>query len=252
MSPLALLGALAIGLSLGLLGSGGSILTVPVLVFLAAQPEKLAISGSLGIVGTVAAAGAVQYAWRRLVDWRSVVYVGVPAMAGSYLGAWVSQFVSGKVQLATFATIMAVAAYRMLRSANSSDQKPGGRCRAVCLLFIGLGLGAVSGFVGVGGGFLIVPALALLGGLPMRSAIGTSLVVIAMSSFTGFVKHLHVLESIGLAIDWRLLGTFAAIGVLGSVVSQGVGARLPQAVLRRVFGVFLCVMTGVMFWETFG
>jgi uncharacterized membrane protein YfcA len=250
VTPLALLGALAIGVSLGLLGSGGSILTVPVLVFLAEQPEKLAIGGSLGIVGTVAAAGAAQYAWHRLVDWRSVLFVGFPAMAGSYLGAWVSQFVSGRIQLLTFAAIAAVAAFRMLRARDSSDRLREVPCQAVCLAFIGLGLGAVSGFVGIGGGFLIVPALVLLGGLPMRSAVGTSLVIIAMSAFTGFAKHLHLLQSDGLSIDWRLLGTFTALGVLGSVASQWLGARLPQSTLRRTFGVFLCVMTGVMFWET--
>lgn len=250
MSALALLGALAIGLALGLLGSGGSILTVPILVYLADQPEKLAIAGSLGVVGAVALAGAAQYAWRRLVDWPSVALIGLPAMAGSYLGAWVSQFVSGRVQLLSFTAIAAVAAYRMLRTGNPGDQGPGRRCAPVCLLLTGIGLGIVSGFVGVGGGFLIVPALVVLAGLPMRTAVGTSLVIIAMSSFTGFAKHLHVLPAIGLAIDWRLLGIFVTIGVLGSAVSQSLGARLPQAMLRRAFGVFLCLMTGLMVWET--
>jgi uncharacterized membrane protein YfcA len=250
VSPLALLGALAIGVSLGLLGSGGSILTVPVLLYLADQPEKLAIAGSLGIVGTVAAAGAAQSAWRRLVDWRSVVFVGLPAMAGSYLGAWISQFVTGKVQILTFAVIAGVVAYRMLRADDLSHQQRAVPCNSLCLAFIGVGLGALSGFVGVGGGFLIVPALVLLAGLPMRTAIGTSLVVIAMSSFVGFAKHLHLLASNGLGVDWTLLATFAAIGVLGSVASQALGGRLPQATLRRIFGVFLCVMTVLMFWET--
>lgn len=112
---LALLGALLIGLSLGLLGSGGSILTVPVLVYLLDQPEKIAIAGSLAIVGAISAAGSLPYARQQLIDWRSVLWFGVPGMAGTWLGAVLSQFVPGELQLALFAIVMLLAAVLMAR-----------------------------------------------------------------------------------------------------------------------------------------
>ena len=111
---LALLGALAIGLSLGLLGSGGSILTVPVLHYLVGQPEKLAIGGSLLVVGLIAAAACVPYALHRQVDWRNVAWFGLPGMAGAWLGATLAHWVPGPVQLALFAAVMLAAAWRML------------------------------------------------------------------------------------------------------------------------------------------
>ena len=111
----ALIGALAIGLSLGLLGSGGSILTVPVLHYLVGQPEKLAVGGSLLVVGSIAAAACLPYAKARQVDWPSVLWFGLPGMAGAWVGASVATWVPGPVQLATFAGVMLLAAWRMLR-----------------------------------------------------------------------------------------------------------------------------------------
>lgn len=147
-------GAIAIGLSLGLLGSGGSILTVPVLVYLLGQEEKLAIAGSLAIVAAIAAAGSLPYVRERLVDWRNVVLFGVPGMAGTYLGAWSSVFVSGTVQLAVFALVMVLAAYFMLRPRNDLETVGPREVRAgLRITFDGLAVGALTGFVGVGVGF---------------------------------------------------------------------------------------------------
>lgn len=164
---LALLGALLIGLSLGLLGSGGSILTVPVLVYLLGEPPKQAIAESLLIVGGIALLGAVPYALRGLVDFRNVLFFGLPGMAGTYFGAWLSRFVSGQVQLLTFALVMLLAAYFMARPLPLKRQE-GGR-KPWKIVLDGLFVGALTGFVGVGGGFLIVPALVLLGGFPCTS-----------------------------------------------------------------------------------
>ena len=121
---LALLGALAIGLSLGLLGSGGSILTVPVLHYLVGQPDKLAIGGSLLVVGLIAAAGCVPYALRRQVDWRNVAWFGLPGMGGAWVGATLAHWVPGPVQLALFSGVMLLAAWRMLRGGSRHATRP--------------------------------------------------------------------------------------------------------------------------------
>ena len=237
---LALLGAVAIGLSLGLLGSGGSILTVPVLHYLVGQPDKLAIAGSLLVVGLIAAAGCVPYALRRLVDWRNVAWFGLPGMAGAWVGATLAHWVPGPVQLALFAGVMLLAAWRMLRGGMITQ--PVRDPRRLAVVGGGVGVGLLSGLVGVGGGFLIVPALVLLAGVSMSSAIGTSLAVITLNSFSGFGKYLNVLEHEGLALDWRILLTIAAVGVVGSFAGQKLGQKLPQSTLRRLFGAFLVVM----------
>jgi uncharacterized membrane protein YfcA len=237
---LALLGALAIGLSLGLLGSGGSILTVPVLHYLVGQPEKLAIAGSLLVVGLIAAAASIPYARSRQVDWNNVLWFGVPGMAGAWAGATLARWVPGTVQLALFAGVMLIAAWRMLRA--GVVERGGREPRRAAVVAGGVGVGALSGLVGVGGGFLIVPALVLLAGVPMASAVGTSLAVIALNAFTGFAKYLGVLESQSLALDWQVLLTVSAVGIVGSYAGNRLGRRLPQATLRRLFGGFLVLM----------
>jgi hypothetical protein len=236
----AILGGLAIGLSLGLLGSGGSILTVPVLHYLLHQPEQVAIGGSLLVVGLIAAAACVPCAVARQVDWRNVLWFGLPGMLGAWLGASLAHWVPGPAQLVLFAVVMLVAAWRMLRSAPvvAGKHEP----NAVAIIAGGMAVGALSGLVGVGGGFLIVPALVLLAGVPMSRAVGTSLAVIALNSFTGFGKYLHVLEAKGVELDWHTLLLIAAIGVIGSLAGNLLGRQLPQSSLRRLFGIFLVVM----------
>jgi uncharacterized membrane protein YfcA len=237
---LAVLGALAIGLSLGLLGSGGSILTVPVLHYLLHQPEQVAIAGSLLVVGLIAGAACVPFAMAKRVDWRNVLRFGLPGMAGAWVGASLARWVPGALQLALFAVVMLVAAWRMLRAAppvtDSAEPHP------AAIVVGGTAVGMLSGLVGVGGGFLIVPALVLLAAVPMSSAVGTSLAVIAMNSVTGFGKYLLVLDAKGVMLDWRVLLIIAAIGIAGSMIGSRLGRRLPQSSLRRIFGLFLVAM----------
>jgi uncharacterized membrane protein YfcA len=236
---LALLGALLIGLSLGLLGSGGSILTVPVLVYLLGEHPKQAIAESLLIVGGIALLGAIPFALRGLVDLRNVLFFGLPGMAGTYLGAWLSQFVSGQVQLLTFALVMILAAYFMARP---TPLRPTQKRQAWKIVLEGTAVGALTGFVGVGGGFLIVPALVLLGGLPMHLAVGTSLLIIALKSFAGFYKYLHLLPAQGLSVNFANAGLFVLVGTLGSLLGGRVAVRLPHEALKRGFALFLVVM----------
>lgn len=263
---LPLIGALLIGITLGLLGSGGSVLTVPVLVYLLGHADKAAIAESLAIVGMIALVAIVPYARSRQIDWRSVVFFGVPGMFGTYGGAWLANFVPGTAQLVLFGLVMLLAAGLMLWNARRrAPELPvdlpgvlvGGTAHEAPphveisehkrhplwqIAFEGVAVGVLTGLVGVGGGFLIVPALVILGGLPMRTAVGTSLAVIALKSLAGFYKYLGVLAELDLQVDWATVGLFIAIGIVGSLLGKVVSSRFDQVTLSRVFAVFLVVM----------
>ncbi len=248
----AILGALVVGLSLGIFGSGGSILTVPALLYLLHHEDKVAIAESLAIVGGIALVSAIPYARASLVDWRSALLFGAPAMAGAYGGAWLAGFVTGAVQLFVFAGVMLLAAWLMWRRRAPSPARgeDGGDLEevrprsALKIALDGLIVGVLTGFVGVGGGFLIVPALVLLSGLGMRVAVGTSLVIITMKSITGFVKYLDVLDALDLRVDWSTIGLFAGFGAVGSFAGRIVNARVNQTRLQRGFAIFLLLMAG--------
>ncbi len=241
---LAVAGALIIGLSLGLMGSGGSILTVPTLVYLVGQDEKEAIAGSLFVVGCIAAVGGLQHAVRREVHWGSVLWFGLPGMVGTWLGAQLSVFFSGTAQLLMFVVVMTAAGVFMTRP--GSREHGGGRRAAWKISLNGLSVGALTGLVGVGGGFMIVPALVLLGGLSMHLAVGTSLTVIAMQSFSGFSRYLGLLRDRDQSLDWTVLGTFVALGIVGELLGGALAHRLPQELLRKLFAGLLFVMAGAM------
>jgi len=239
---LALCGAVAIGLALGLLGSGGSILTVPILVYLVGEPEKVAIAGSLAIVGVVALMGALPWMLRRTVDWRQVLFFGGPGMLGTIAGATFARRIPGVVQLSIFGVVMLVAAVMTFRQrAGESEVRHPGRVDRMAAQ--GFAIGVLTGVVGVGGGFLILPALMVFGGLTMYRALGTSLTIIAMNAFSGFARHATLLASLGLSLDWHVIGTFAVVGAGGSLAGQRIASRIPQDRLRRLFGVFLVVMS---------
>ncbi len=221
---------------------------MPVLVYLVGQPEKEAIAESLGIVGLIAFAGAVLNAVQRKVDWRSVALFAAPGMVGTAVGASLSVFVSGLVQLTVFAVTMLAAAVLMFRGRPTDARErrqPWG-----LIAFEGLAIGVLTGFVGVGGGFLLVPALVLLVGLPMHVAVGTSLTVIVLNSASGFVRYLGVLAEAGLSVDGHLVGVFGAVGVVGSIVGNRVGAHVPRDQLRRGFAGFLVVMAAYILWRS--
>jgi len=246
---LAWIGALFIGLSLGLLGSGGSILTVPVLVYVVGQDPKVAIAGSLMIVGIISVFSALPYARQGLVKWRTVFIFGVPGMLGAFMGAWGAHYVSNAMQMLIFAALLLSAAYLMFRPVKL-DAEGSTQPRAIYKIALdGLAVGGVTGLVGVGGGFLIIPALVLLGGLSMRLAVGTSLVIIAAKSFVGFYEYLHVLESLSLSIDWHIISMFSAIGVVGGWLGHRVSSRVDQAMLKRIFAIFLVIMGAYILYK---
>lgn len=240
MLALALVLATLIGVSLGMLGGGGSILTVPVLVYALGYAAKPAIAMSLPVVGITSLVGAAVH-WRMgNVQLRTAASFGAVAMLGAFAGARLARFVPGSVQLVLLAITMLAAAVSMLRGGTKlpAGPVPGAR-RAILLGLVALAVGVLTGLVGIGGGFLVVPALVLLAGVPMRQAIGTSLVVIAMNSASGFAGYLG-----GVGFDWRFLGVFTAAAVVGVLVGTAAATRVPQAALKRGFAVFLLFMGG--------
>jgi len=237
--------AAGIGVSLGLIGGGGSVLALPILVYVMGVSPKPAIAMTLVIVGTVSLLGLVPH-WRAgNVSLKTAGIFGAATMVGTFLGARIATLpmVTGTFQMLLFAVTMVLAAVFMIRRSHQKSLEPDDLAyyvRPVChycwlwLLTEGIGVGILTGLVGVGGGFAIVPALVLLGGIPMRQAIGTSLLVIVFNSVAGFLGYLgHV------SLDWQLIATFtiaASLGILpGSYLSQYVPARR----LQQSFGYFL-------------
>ncbi|WP_086826302.1 sulfite exporter TauE/SafE family protein [Streptomyces sp. NRRL B-24572] len=240
MTALIVAVSLLIGVSLGVLGGGGSILTVPILVYLAGQDTKEAIATSLFVVGVTSLAALVPHARAHRVRWRTGLLFGAFSMAGAYAGGRIAEYIPGTVLLIAFALMMLTTAFAMLRKPRDGAKKARPAHRDLPLKHIaveGLVVGAVTGLVGSGGGFLVVPALAVLGGLPMGIAVGTSLLVIAMKSFAGLAGHLS-----GVTIDWGIALTVTVAAVIGSLIGARLAGRIPQDALRKAFGWFVVVM----------
>lgn len=239
MALAALALATLIGVSLGLLGGGGSILTVPIFVYVLGFAAKPAIAMTLPVVGTASFVGALSH-WRAgNVDLRQAAVFGLVTMAGAFTGAKLAPLLSGAVQLTILAVVMLAAAVAMLRPVVGADTAPrrGGTRHHVILGLVGIAVGVLTGLVGVGGGFLIVPALALLARIPMKQAVGTSLVVIAMNSAAGFAGHAGEVD-----IPWDFLTGFTAAAVVGILVGTYATRYVAAAALRRGFAVFLLVI----------
>ncbi|PHR66714.1 MAG: permease [Idiomarina sp.] len=236
----AIIGAILIGLSLGIFGSGGSILTVPVLLYLVNMPANLAIASSLLIVAFISLFGGLLSARKKIVSWPHVWLFGIPGMIGAYAGAWGGAAVDSRIQLLVFVVLMAIASVMMWRGRSTTDTP--NDVKVVRVIIDGLVVGAITGFVGVGGGFLIVPALVLLGGVPMILAIGTSLMIIALKSFVGFAKYYSALSAQGYEFDWTIIAIISVAGIAGSYAGAWIGARLPRQKLQKAFAVFLILM----------
>lgn len=236
MLVLELLIGFGIGLALGLLGGGGSILTVPALVYVAGQTPHAAVSTSLVIVGANSLLGASFHRAQGNLHWRVAALFGGAGMGMAYLAAQVSRWFSPALLLVAFATLMLVIGGLMLFQPTPPAASAPARWRWPVVLASGAGVGLITGILGVGGGFLIVPALVMLVGLPMAQAVGTSLIIITMNSVAGLLGHL------GQTLDWTLTAIFVITGLAGTWAGARLAHRLPADVLRRAFAVFILVL----------
>jgi uncharacterized protein len=239
MTPLAVVLALAVGLVFGLLGAGGSILTVPILVFALKQDPKVAIVMSLPIVGGAALVGVTRH-WRAgNVDLRTAIPFGIAAMIGAFGGAKLAHFLAGGTQLVLLAVLMLGASFSMFRNASvveaplSPDREMG-----PAVLVVGMLTGVITGVVGIGGGFLLVPALVLLAKVPMSAAVGTSLVVITMNTIAGYLGYLGSVD-----VPWTLVAMFGGIAAVGIIIGTALLPKVPQATLKRAFAVLLVLVS---------
>ncbi|WP_020524738.1 sulfite exporter TauE/SafE family protein [Catelliglobosispora koreensis] len=235
---LALAAALIVGLMLGGLGGGGSILAVPVLVYLAGIDPKPAIAMSLVVVGVTAAVALIPHARAGRVHWRTGLLFGGFGMAGAYAGGRIAAYLPAAVLLAGLAVMMLLTAVAMLRPSRTAPPTAAVRRRPLAKIAVeGTAVGLITGLVGAGGGFLVVPALVLLGGLSMPAAIGTSLLVISLKSGAALAGYLH-----SVAIDWPLTLSVTALAVAGSLIGARLAGRINPSALRRGFGWFVIVM----------
>lgn len=221
--------SLLIGTALGLLGGGGGILAVPLLVYVLGVGAKLAIATSLFFVGATSAVGAGLAAREGRVRWKMGGIFGAGSMTGAFVGGKLAGLVPEHLLLGGLATVMLVTALAMQRGRRESAPAPRSSSLARVLL-VGATVGVVSGLVGAGGGFLIVPALTLFGGLAMRDAIGTSLFIISIQSFAGFAGHLGHVE-----LTFTLIAVMTAAAIVGMVVGESVGKRVSADGLKRGF-----------------
>jgi len=225
-----------VGTLLGLLGGGGSIITVPALVYLVGQSPQVAVTTSLAIVGANSVMGAFLHNAHGALNWRVAFIFGGSGMVMSYISAGLSKQFSPILLMIAFAVLMLLIGGLMVfyRPTEGAKEHP---ISLIKVVISGALVGLLTGFLGVGGGFLIVPALVMLVGLPMKQAIGTSLVVIAMNSASGFLGHIG-----GEPIDTALIFAFVMAGMAGTFVGVELGRRISPDMLRKGFAGFVIVL----------
>jgi len=254
-------GALLIGVSLGLIGGGGSILAVPVLAYLFSVNEKVATAYSLFIVGASALFGAIKQHFKGFVDWRTAIVFGIPAIIGVTLVRYFLvpalpdvlfninnfQFTRRMGMFGLFALLMIPAAISMLKGRKEQKLEEAIKYNYPLILIEGLIVGGITGFIGAGGGFLIIPALVILANVKMKVAIGTSLIIIAAKSLLGFFLG----DAITMQIDWQFLLAFTTISLVGIVIGSYLGNFIDGKKLKKAFGYFIFVMAGFIFYMEF-
>ncbi|MFV0566503.1 MAG: sulfite exporter TauE/SafE family protein [Flavobacteriaceae bacterium] len=242
--------ALLIGVVLGLMGGGGSILTVPLLVYVLGYSPVVATAYSLFVVGTSSVVGVIQKHKENLVDFKTGLLFTFPSFIAVYLSrrfvvpnipehiATIGSYtlIKDMAIMVFFAIIMLIAAASMINTKEKSNARY--TKQAYYKTFVqGLAIGTITGLIGAGGGFLYVPALVLWAGLPMKKAVGTSLVIVAFNAIIGFVGDLH-----HLIIDWPFLLSFSLLTIIGILIGGHASKRIPSHKLKKVFGWFVLFM----------
>ena len=237
-----------IGLSLGLFGGGGSILTIPVLIYLFHLNPGISTSYSLFVVGTTSLVGSVTYYKNGFVQLKTALLFGISSIVTILL---VRQFVLPRIPahffisdirfskaavfMVVFALLMAMASFSMIFPSIDKKQKNASLFK---LIVVGLGVGLITGFLGAGGGFILIPALVLLLNLPMKTAVGTSLFIITINSLIGFLGDLNLYK-----IDWRFLLIFSSIAIVGIFLGTALSKKIPAQNLKKGFGIFILLMS---------
>ena len=249
MTFLAAFLAIFIGVAVGLLGGGGSILTTPLLIYVTGFDAKQAITASLFVVAVTSLFGLIGHARAGRVQWRTGLLFGAAGMVGAFIGGQVGALLPSAVLLGAFALMMGITAIAMIRGRKTVAAGHHKGLPLFRILLDGLVVGLVTGLVGAGGGFLVVPALALLGGLPMPYAVATSLLVVAMKSFAGFFGYLLTFGGGSLVslnpetqINWPVTLVVTGMAVLGALVGSRLVGRIHPDRLRMAFGWFVFVM----------
>lgn len=244
MTIFAILGALLIGLTLGLTGAGGSIITLPVLVYLAGIPPQEAVPMSLLIVGAAALTGAIQRTLNREICLPTAGIFAITGMAGAIGGARLTPLIPPDLLMLIFGFMMLFVSLKMFRPKEErvgvSEKSRFSKGAA------GLCIGVLTGFIGVGGGFLLVPALLRFGGLQMKQAVGSSLAIIFFNCIAGFFSHLGQTS-----LDWTLSGIYAGLAVLGVLLGTHFSTKLPARTLRQGFAAMVVVTGSFVLWESF-
>ena len=255
MELIGYIASLLIGISLGLIGGGGSILTVPVMVYLFGLQPLLATSYSLFVVGSTSLVGALNNLRKGMVNVKAALLFGASSIVTVFLTrkflvpaipkqiATIGSFTitESLLTMVLFALLMLLASISMIRSSKrkqvAADNESMDSIRFGKLVAYGIAIGLVTGFLGAGGGFLLIPALVFLLRLPMKKAIGTSLMIIALNSLIGFTGDL-----VHFTIDWIFLAKVSAIAIAGIFIGGSMGKKIPGNKLRKGFGWFVLVM----------
>ena len=259
MEALGYFASILIGISLGLIGSGGSILTVPVLVYLFHINPLLATTYSLCVVGASSIAGVISRVKQKLVDIKTIIVFGIPSVLGVFIARkFFLPNIPESIHLGNnivsksnfimlfFASLMLISALSMILGKNKKEVEGILPVYGLALIMVGLGEGMLTGIVGAGGGFLIIPALVLLGKLPMKKAIASSIFIISIKSIVGFVGDLsHTI------IDWKFLITIVLLATLGIIIGNYLNKKMDGAKLKKGFGWFVLGMACVIFIEQF-
>ncbi|HUJ29083.1 MAG TPA: sulfite exporter TauE/SafE family protein [Myxococcales bacterium] len=243
MPPSSIVAAFAIGVSLGLLGGGGSILTVPALVYWVGLPPLEATTSSLVVVGLTSLSAALQHFHGGRLQLRPALVFAGAGVPGSFAGSIVSRRIPPQALLVAFALLMAAAGVAMLLR---RDYQPAVRASLSRVIPAGLAVGILTGVLGVGGGFLIVPALVLFAGLSMVDAVGTSVAVIAVNCAGGFAGRISAADT----VQWKLTLGFSAVAIAGSFAGAALVGRIAVRWLRRGFGAFVLAIAGYMIAST--
>ncbi|KMT65695.1 sulfite exporter TauE/SafE family protein [Catenovulum maritimum] len=244
---IAIFAAIFIGMSMAILGSGGAILTVPLLVYVFEQPEKLAIASSLLIVAVIAGFNLLPRLFNKQIDWKLAITFSIFSSLGTKLGVSLAEIAMPWLQMLLFSIITAIAALRLITTELPTAKITINYWKVIISAIL---IGITTGFVGVGGGFLIVPVLIILANLNLASAVSSSLLIIFINAIYGFSQYQKLVVQLNLDFNWQLIGLISFFGLIGSFFAQPLGARLPAKVVKMSFAYLLLIVSAGILLQT--